>query len=80
MGCTDRESNFQKEIFKNGTWWATHGYTPSWEGPIEELVKKFPEYAEPDFRIDENVYSAERIDDSDIAIVRPIGQIALRSS
>jgi len=75
MGCMDRESNFQREIFRDGQWWASLGYTPSWEGPIEELVKKFPDYAEPRFLSDDIVYSAEQT--SNGALIRPIGRVAL---
>ena len=79
MGCDDRESNFQRETFHDGKWWASAGYTPSWEGPIEELVKKFPGYAEPRFFEGDNVYATEKLNDS-TAIVKPLGKIALNST
>lgn len=38
MGCTDRESNFQRMTFDGSKWWASSGYTPSFEserlGPL----------------------------------------------
>lgn len=79
MGCTDRESNFQRETFHDGKWWASVGYTPSWEGPVEEIVKKFPGYAEPRFLEGDNVYTAEILDNG-AAVVKPIGKIALNSA
>ena len=79
MGCTDRESNFQKDIFHDGEWWSTTGYTPSWEGPREELIKKFPDYAEPRFQVGDDVYSAEQIEDNTV-IVKPLGKASLNAA
>ena len=80
MGCTDRESNAQREVFRDGKWWATLGYTPSWEGPVDELTRRFPEYSEPRFLQGDNVFSAEQMDNGDNAIVRLIGKVTLLSN
>lgn len=79
MGCTDRKSNFQAETFRNGRWWCSVSFTPGWEGPIEELTSKFPNYAEPQFIEGSRVYSAEQLGDG-AAIVKPIGRVALDST
>ena len=76
MGCHDKESNHQRIVFDDGKWWAAQGYVPSWEGPVDELAKRFPAYAEPLFIHSDKAYSVEKLD-TDVAIVRLIGDAAL---
>lgn len=79
MGCRDRESNFQHIFFKDGQWWSSWGLDPSWEGPIGELAKKFPEFHEPDFIQGNFEYSVERTGDNQ-AIVKPLGHITIQDA
>ncbi len=78
MGCNDRESNFQRTIFEDGKWWATWGLDLSWEGPVDELAKRFPEFHEPNFIQGDQAYAVERTGDA-IALVKPLGHIIIQN-
>lgn len=79
MGCADRESNFQREVFRDGKWWAIWGLDKSWEGPIDELAKKFPEFHEPSFIVGDLAYSVERAG-QDSVIIKPLGRIVIQNT
>lgn len=79
MGCNDRESNFQRTTFHDGQWWSSWGLDPSWEGPVDELIKRFPDFHEPKFVQGDLAYSVERTGD-DTARVKPLGRIMLQNS
>lgn len=49
MGCDSPDSNFNNFHFQDGQWWVTSGWDYSYEGPMEELKKKFGDIAPPGF-------------------------------
>ncbi|HSH18319.1 MAG TPA: hypothetical protein VK978_02970 [Candidatus Saccharimonadales bacterium] len=60
MGCREQDSNFNRTIFQDGQWWATWGLESTWEGPINEVKKRFPDFEEPTFEMDGLRFSAEQ--------------------
>lgn len=71
------KSRFEAQVFNplDRTWWASWG-GPSWTGPREQLVKKFPEFREPTFESRGQTYGVEYIREN-IAVIKPLGHAAI---
>lgn len=76
MGCMDQGSNFNHVFFRDGEWYASWGLDPTWEGPLEAIQQRFPDYQEPTFTYDGMDFSAEQ-NDRGIATVRFLGRTPL---